>query len=168
MLLQASADQKHSIFRKAWAFYGFILDLPYINKSLENSLFSRKFKALKSSKSPVYLLQIYKTVTQSAKSRLGKNKSYTPFPPLMGMVGNYFTLWTVLSQVHGVDRVLSPTFLTVQVPSRSFPFPLGIWSQRALVPSWKWKWKSLCRVRLFATPWTIQSMEFSRPEYWSG
>ena len=28
--------------------------------------------------------------------------------------------------------------------------------------------KSLSRVRLFATPWTIQSMEFSRPEYWSG
>ena len=25
-----------------------------------------------------------------------------------------------------------------------------------------------CRVRLFATPWTIQSIEFSRPEYWSG
>ena len=23
------------------------------------------------------------------------------------------------------------------------------------------------RIRLFATPWTIQSMEFSRPEYWS-
>ena len=30
------------------------------------------------------------------------------------------------------------------------------------------KWKSLSRVWLFATPWTIQSMEFSRPEYWSG
>ena len=30
------------------------------------------------------------------------------------------------------------------------------------------KWKSLSRVRLFATPWTMQSMEFSRPEYWSG
>ena len=26
------------------------------------------------------------------------------------------------------------------------------------------KWKSLSRVRLFVTPWTIQSMEFSRPE----
>ena len=26
----------------------------------------------------------------------------------------------------------------------------------------------ISRVRLFATPWTIQSMEFSRPEYWSG
>ena len=30
------------------------------------------------------------------------------------------------------------------------------------------KWKSLSRVWLFATPWTIQSMELSRPEYWSG
>ena len=29
-------------------------------------------------------------------------------------------------------------------------------------------WKSLSRVWVFATPWTIQSMEFSRPEYWSG
>ena len=32
----------------------------------------------------------------------------------------------------------------------------------------KWKWKSLSRVWLFATPWTIQPMEFSKPEYWSG
>ena len=28
--------------------------------------------------------------------------------------------------------------------------------------------KSLRCIRLFVTPWTIQSMEFSRPEYWSG
>ena len=27
--------------------------------------------------------------------------------------------------------------------------------------------KSLSSVRLFETPWTIQSMEFSRPGYWS-
>ena len=26
----------------------------------------------------------------------------------------------------------------------------------------------LSRVRLFVTPWILQSMEFSRPEYWSG
>ena len=37
----------------------------------------------------------------------------------------------------------------------------------------KWKVKSLSRVRLFVTPWTVayqvpQSMEFSRQEYWSG
>ena len=30
------------------------------------------------------------------------------------------------------------------------------------------KCKSLSCVRLFATPWTVESMEFSRPEYWSG
>ena len=30
------------------------------------------------------------------------------------------------------------------------------------------KWNSLSRVQLFATPRTIQSMVFSRPEYWSG
>ena len=32
----------------------------------------------------------------------------------------------------------------------------------------KWEWKSLSTVPFFATPWTIQSMKFSRPEYWSG
>ena len=31
-----------------------------------------------------------------------------------------------------------------------------------------WKWTSLSRVRLFVTLWTLQCMEFSRPEYWSG
>ena len=30
------------------------------------------------------------------------------------------------------------------------------------------KWKSLSHVRLFVTPWIIQSAEFSRPEYWNG
>ena len=29
----------------------------------------------------------------------------------------------------------------------------------------KWKWKLLSRVWLLTTPWTIQSMDFSRPEY---
>ena len=28
--------------------------------------------------------------------------------------------------------------------------------------------KVVSRVQLFATRWIIQSMEFSRPEYWSG
>ena len=30
------------------------------------------------------------------------------------------------------------------------------------------KCKSLSCIQLFGTPWTIQSIEFSRPEYWSG
>ena len=32
----------------------------------------------------------------------------------------------------------------------------------------RYKWKSLSLLQLFATPWTVQFMEFSRPEYWSG
>ena len=32
----------------------------------------------------------------------------------------------------------------------------------------EWEWKPLSRVQLFATPWTIQSTELSRPEHWSG
>ena len=32
----------------------------------------------------------------------------------------------------------------------------------------KWVSESCCHVQPFETPWTIQSMEFSRPEYWSG
>ena len=31
----------------------------------------------------------------------------------------------------------------------------------------KWKWQLFSPVQLFATPWTIQSMDFSTPEYWS-
>ena len=37
--------------------------------------------------------------------------------------------------------------------------PLGQWKKR--------KWKSFSHVWLFVNPWTIQSMKFSRPEYWS-
>ena len=45
---------------------------------------------------------------------------------------------------------------------------LYIWSKLTIV-----KVKSLSRVRLFVTPWTVAyqappSMEFSRQEYWSG
>ena len=42
------------------------------------------------------------------------------------------------------------------------------WSSKKFSTYLQWKWKSLSHVRLFATPWTIQFMEFSRPEYWSG
>ena len=33
---------------------------------------------------------------------------------------------------------------------------------------WKWKCKAVSHVQLFVTPGAIQSMEFSRPDYWSG
>ena len=42
------------------------------------------------------------------------------------------------------------------------------WSNSHVHEYWKnhgSEWKSLSHIRLFATPWSIQSMEFSRPEH---
>ena len=62
-------------------------------------------------------------------------------------IKNSFTTWTFLhlSQVYMYVQECSPQSVT-----------------------WKWKWKPLSHVQLFVTPWTIQSMEFSRPEYGVG
>ena len=45
--------------------------------------------------------------------------------------------------------------------------PQRLWDNLCSLSNWL-KWKLLSPVWLFETPWTIQSMEFSRPEYWSG
>ena len=42
------------------------------------------------------------------------------------------------------------------------------WNGLRNLKSLKVKWKSLSCVPLFATPWTIPSREFPRPEHWSG
>ena len=68
-----------------------------------------------------------------------------------------------------------PTF--VQRTHTHIHTPIFLFSQKSLVtlqspgwnlpPSWKCvKVTQLCLT--LATPWTVQSMEFSRPEYWSG
>ena len=44
----------------------------------------------------------------------------------------------------------------------------AIFKFKLVKPKRKKKWKSLSCVQLFGTPWTIQYMEFSRPEYRSG
>ena len=45
--------------------------------------------------------------------------------------------------------------------------------KKSINKTWNWKWKMLSLVQLFAIPCTLShqaplSMEFSRPEYWSG
>ena len=42
------------------------------------------------------------------------------------------------------------------------------WLKNMFSPKINRKWKSLTRVWHFAAPLTMQSMEFSRPEYWRG
>ena len=57
-----------------------------------------------------------------------------------------------------ISQLLLLSFLTIDISDLAY----------FQVPSKPcWKWKSLSHVRLFVTLWTIQSMEFSRPEYWS-
>ena len=58
--------------------------------------------------------------------------------------------------------------------SRIFTFywQITIWNTHILIlkvlPRRERKWKWLSLVWFFVTPWPIQSMEFSSPEYWSG
>ena len=58
-------------------------------------------------------------------------------------------------------------------PSANLELSLKMEVDQSHLTTWRdkflrWKWKSVSRVRLFVTPWTTESMEFSRPEYWSG
>ena len=52
------------------------------------------------------------------------------------------------------------------------------WTEERVMCWWSWErsedgadlvvWKLLSHVWLFVTPWTIQPINFSRPEYWCG
>ena len=68
-----------------------------------------------------------------------------------------------------------PLIISQWLPISKLPQPQNIYlikmCSHSMVPKSyekKWKWKLLSDVWFFANPWTIQSMEFSRPECWSG
>ena len=65
-------------------------------------------------------------------------------------------------QSKGLSRVFSSTRVWKY---QFFGTQSSLWSSSHIHT---WKWKSLSCVQLVASPWTIQSMEFSGPEYWSG
>ena len=52
--------------------------------------------------------------------------------------------------------------------SRQILYSWDTWEAPLILLYEMWEWKSLSCVWLFVTPWTIESMGFSRPEYWSG
>ena len=99
--------------------------------------------------------------------------------------------WPMFLKSIGLDFFLSlslPFFLFYKIPKWQYVWHIGIgacgifsgeWSNwypriaKQILNHWtnrnkERKWKPLSHIQLFATPWTIQSMEFSRPEYWSG
>ena len=73
--------------------------------------------------------------------------------------------WTITFRV----KFHTIRFLTKKIihSSNNFPQFFGLLNICGYLAQY-WKWKSLSCVQLFATPWTRQSMAFSRPEYWSG
>ena len=57
-------------------------------------------------------------------------------------------------------------FISLESIPREIPVPIpGV---ELLGPMVKVKVTQSCPIRFFVTPWTIQPLEFSRPEYWSG
>ena len=69
--------------------------------------------------------------------------------------------------------LLSPSSALAPAPGRGRC--LLVWAEKGAqstgrhITELAWvKGKLLSRLQLFGTPWTLYSMEFSRPEYWSG
>ena len=102
------------------------------------------------------------SVLNSSKFSPFENNTFmTPtwinFPSFWLLSWNKLPEVSMSQQVWWLSRYYARLFSTMIIP-----IPTGFGGV------WKWKWKLLSHVQLFATPWTIQSMEFSRPEYWSG
>ena len=68
------------------------------------------------------------------------------------------TMETMTNFILGGSRIATDSDYSHEIKT------LAPWKKSCDKPE---KWKYLRHVQLFATPWTKQSMEFSRPEYWS-
>ena len=68
-----------------------------------------------------------------------------------------------------MNKIIVSIIKMLTVNERICKFLVGV---HLTLLEWKevelFKGKSLSCVQLFATLWTIQSIDFSRPEYWSG
>ena len=84
----------------------------------------------------------------------------------------------ITPKIFSSEVFLKITCTTVHSSKKSFTFKIISFQRisfyfKNLLKTLKVKVKSLSRVRLFATPWTVAyqaspSMGFSRQEYWSG
>ena len=99
---------------------------------------------------------------RNQRGKCFRRRERTSFP-----LGIAFSLlpYFILCLVH--NYAMSANFLVCSENGKE----RGWWCKgwRAFTwPRGKWKWKSLSCVRPFATPWSIQPMEFSRSECWTG
>ena len=115
-------------------------------------------------------------------------KSPIPVHTWSVTINKYWTKWARYKRIHVNNKAAAAAKSLQSYPTLLDPIdgsPLGSsvsrtlqarileWVAISFSNAWKWKVKSLSRVRLLATPWTAAyqappSMGFSRQEYWSG
>ena len=138
------------------------VDLPAIQGTLKNLLQHHSSKALILQCSAFFIVQLShpymttgKTIALTRRTFVGKVMSL-----LLNMLSRL--VLTFLPSSFSLLAAVSSN-LSCKIPSGSL---LQVRHKRERL--FRVKWKSLSRVWLFVTPWTIQCMEFSRSEYWSG
>ena len=119
-------------------------------------------------------------VASSSSSGSSQPRNESSISCVSCTVGGFFTTHPrkplpLLQKSRSHSFYLSPTIFTVLI---QFYFPVLLLffgyvnsaSQAALRTEHctEQKWKSFSPVGHFATPWTMHSMELSRPVYWSG
>ena len=89
--------------------------------------------------------------------------------------GPYWYFWQNFLKLNSNAVLLTFSFLTLRCFIGTLRHPKELLSYLGSLDMLNYmgstvevKWKLLSCVRLFAIPWTIQPMEVSRPEYWSG
>ena len=91
-----------------------------------------------------------------------------PFLHLRTKVWPWMIMSWILKIQFKASSLMAGTAFHAAIYYRPYPNNIQEWYPRNTLDSgMKWKWKSLSCGQLFLTPWTLQSMEFSRPEYWS-
>ena len=114
---------------------------------------------------PYYRQSLYHLSLQGSLWHNDSHKN-TTFNSLLAIASFLFLSLCSKFPKNNCLYLLSPiTFLWFPLNLLQALTPL--FHQNCFCQSEKWKWKSLSRVQLSATPWIIQSMEFSRPEYWN-
>ena len=91
------------------------------------------------------------------------------FPPteLHGHLTCNLALWDLLPELSNYSAGTGP-YVDLCLMCLQEDMSMSFCSAILICVLTLWKWKSLSRVRLFATPLTVQSMEFSMPKCWSG
>ena len=124
----------------------------------------------------------YCSITQSGPTLQDSMDCSTP-----GLPAPHYLLEFAQVHVHCISDALQPSLLSPSSPSAlkyvarkvclrtiGSKIPLCIsligyyYTFRNFYQGLLSEWKSFSCVQLFVTLWTIQSMEFPRPEYWSG